>query len=101
MSERRFNSIDPSSAFLISYKFSYVLIVLDHEIVEEVTGYTYGPLSNDDPGCFNRLKIGSKFAQKIRDEVFNELGITMSCGISWKNPFRLVISRTRNLVVVS
>ena len=52
-------------------------------MVEEVTGYTYGQLSNDDPSCLNRLKIGSKFAQTIRNEVFNELGITMSCGISW------------------
>ena len=50
-----------SSALLISYKFSYVLIVLDHEIVKEVTGYTYGQLSDGDPSCLNRLKIGSRW----------------------------------------
>ena len=64
-------------------------------MVEEVTGYTHGSLSNDDPGCFNRLKIGSKFAQKIRDEVFNELGITMSCGISWNKLLSKIVG-TKN-----
>ena len=57
------------------------------------SGYTFGP--DTETSCFNstqstglfcechkRLKIGSQIAQKIRQSMFEELGLTSSCGIA-------------------
>ena len=57
------------------------------------SGYTFGP--NTETSCYNstqktglfcechkRLKIGSQIAQKIRQSMFEELGLTSSCGIA-------------------
>ena len=57
------------------------------------SGYTFGP--DTETSCCNitqstglfcechkRLKIGSQIAQKIRQSMFEELGLTSSCGIA-------------------
>ena len=56
---------------------------------EECTGCIFGSstVPTDCPynkcSCIERLKIGSKIASEIRDEIFEKFGITTSCGISW------------------
>ena len=63
---------------------------IESSTYDEPIGYIFGQqakkscLQTQDNicECHHRLNVGSQIAQEIRDKLFNELGITSSCGIA-------------------